>query len=110
MGDVRNGLDELVDWIGGGRKEVVAAAKDSIFKAANDLWGDNDEKVIEYLRNRGFNLWQAKDSVAYARQRWPEKKQVSRFGVISGLTAVAGRLGMDGRYELERQTAQLFTA
>ncbi len=106
---VKEGLTELFQWINSDRQRVVAEAKEALQRAGRDSLGGDDERIVAYMRNRGFALWQAKDSIASARSRWPNK-EITRFGIVSGLTDIAQRLPMDDRYELERAAGDFLMA
>jgi len=109
-GDVRDSLKELFEWIRRPRPEAVAEARKSVLSAASDLWGRDDEKIVEHLRGKGFRMWVAREAVASARERWPGKGELSRFNVVSGLTAIAQRMSLDDRYETERLAGELLSA
>lgn len=113
VGDVREGLDELFGWLAGDRKQVAVVAKAMFKKAAMDMWTDGsvkgDTKTIEYLKGKGVPMWLSKESIRAAKERWPEHKELSRFNVISGMTAVAQALPVDKRFEVEELAGTLFT-
>lgn len=112
MGDVRKGLDELFGWIAADRYASRNEAKEKFAAAAKDIWTDGakegNDSAIAYMRRQGVQLWLARESIRVARERWPEQ-ELSRFNVLSGMTAVAQTLPVDRRFEVEEMAGSLFT-
>jgi hypothetical protein len=108
-GNVRDGLKEMFQWITAGRTKAEEEAKTAFIAAAKDFVPETDEKIIEWVRNFGIGAWDAKGAVKSAHDRWPGKR-LSRFNIVSGLTAIAQKKDMDARYDLEMAAGALVMA
>jgi len=105
-GNVRDGLEQLMEWIGSPRTEVIQSAIQKFEKMAADKWGTDDGKVLEYLQSKGIRLGIAKQALAVSKGRWPGM-EYTRFRVYSGITKVAQDATPDKRFEVETMAAEL---
>lgn len=105
VGDVRKGLDQLFEWLGGNRRTVVEIAKERLKQSALKFVAETDDEVMEYMTERGFARQIADQARVHIRQRWPDASQVNRFQIGAGLTRAAQALGMEQRRELELASA-----
>lgn len=97
-------------WIERPRKDIIEFHKRMLFKAALDVFGKDDDEMVDKLKGRGFRAGVSNQAIQIARHRWEGEKTLSRWQVVSGLTQAAQSLGMDARYEVERQAGVLLGA
>lgn len=108
-GDVRDGLKQLMSWIGSGRAKEIERAQVMMAKAASDGWGTDAPKIVEHLMTKGIQKKIAVQALAIAAERWPEM-EYTRYKVYSGVTQAAQAYSPDKRFEIEVAAGALLVA
>ena len=106
VGNVREGLKQLFQWLTADRKPVIAQAKKMIEAASHDKMGRDDDKITEYLVSKGFLKGVALKALTFAHDHYPGK-ELSRWNVVWGLTRASQEFDMDRRYEIDVEAGKL---